>query len=399
MEEKVVCFYCGTVYLAAQDKCPLCGGTLREENPVIPQERERITQEDRKERQKEAKVEDKKKKAEEKESSSKKGWLIAAVIFLSLAVLVLFWFIADMLGWVPGLEDHVDRTTEPGVTVNHSCTVLKAEPTELHFALPGETLELKLSVNTTCEDVLYCNSTDTAVAEVSNEAVTAEDSEFKSVTFTVTAIGQGNTTLTVTCGNQKLDIPVVVAVTQDSTEPTTAPTEATEATEPDYIPELNFQEVELTKKGETVELKIANPVEGEAPTWTSSDTKVATVDEKGVVTALATGTAEITCTLNGAEAKVTITCTIKEEEPTTGRPTDNDGAHLETTDATVKVGERFPLFLYDLNGKHLDDIQYKIDDASICEVKNNYVKALKKGTTKVRVIYKGEEYICIVRVK
>lgn len=53
-----------------------------------------------------------------------------------------------------------------------------------------------------------------------------------------------------------------------------------------------------------------NPVLGkdEKATWTSSDEKVATVDENGLVTAVAAGTATITVKApNGAEAKATVT--------------------------------------------------------------------------------------------
>ena len=53
---------------------------------------------------------------------------------------------------------------------------------------------------------------------------------------------------------------------------------------------------------------------------------------------------------------------------------------------------------FDDLGVFIDDITYVVDNASICVVEDNYVKALSNGTTKVRVIYKEQEYICIVRV-
>ncbi len=390
MEEKVVCFYCGTVYRADEEKCPLCGGTLREENPQFPQPRERATEEERKERQKEEKYTPKK----EKEKSAKKGWLIAALIFLSLAVLVMFWFIMDMVGWLPGLEDKLNRTENTSVSVNVSCTILKAEPTELVFDAAGKSLSLKLLVNASCEDTLYCNSADTSIADVTDDAITVEGPEEKAVIFTVNSVALGTTEIQVTCGNQSLTVPVTVgepAVTEPTEESTEESTEATVA----YVPELSRTEISFTEEGDSVELKLANPVEGAEVLWTSSDPSVASVSSKGLVTAVGSGKAEITCSVNGAETKVKVTCDIVEE---TTRSTFNNGAHLETTDATIKIGEKFPLYLYNTNGKHIDDIQYKVKDKSVCEVKNNYVYGLKKGTTTVTVVYNGEEYKCIVRV-
>ena len=391
MEEKVVCFYCGTVYGADEEKCPLCGGTLREENPQFPQPRERATEEERKERQKEEKYTPKK----EKEKSAKKGWLIAALIFLSLAVLVMFWFILDMIGWIPGLEDKLNRTENTSVSVNVDCTVLKADPAELVFDAAGKSQSLKLLVNATCEDTLYCNSADLSIADVAEDAITVEGPEEKAVIFTVNSVALGITEIQVTCGNQSLTVPVMVGAVEPTEGTSEEDTEATEPTVP-YVPELSRTEIKFTEEGDSVELKLANPVEGAEVIWTSSDPSVASVNDKGVVTASKSGEAEITCSVNGAEAKVKVTCDIVEE---TTRSTANNGAHLETVDATIKVGEKFPLFLYNTNGKHIDDIKYVVSDKSICEVKNNYVYGLKKGTTTVTVVYNGEEYKCIVRVR
>ncbi|MBR4308735.1 MAG: Ig-like domain-containing protein [Oscillospiraceae bacterium] len=385
MEEKVVCFYCGTVYSESEERCPLCGGTLREDNPQLPQPLERHTEEERKERKKEVKPAPKK----QDDSVAKKGWLLAALLLLAMAVVILFWFILDMIGWLPGLEDRVKRNTTPTVVVNEECTTLTAEPISLSFDAAGKSRNLKITVNAHCKDSLYCNTKDPSVAEVSTDAITEETAESKSVIFTINSVSVGTTSLTVTCGNRSLSVPVYVGVEQ---VPVEDPNEEQEPTV-NYVPELSRQEIKFTAEGDTVELKLANPIEGATVSWTSGDTSVVTVDANGVVTAVANGTTEITCTVQGAQSKVSVTCEfIEVTEP-------NNGAHLEITDATIKVGESFALYLYDSDGAHLDDIKYKIDDASICTVSNNRVKGLKSGTTKVRVIYNDTEYVCIVRVK
>lgn len=387
MEEKVVCYYCATVYSAEQDKCPLCGSTKQAEDFVIPQRRERLTEQERKRKQKGGRYAAVKSTTKTKKESkiNRKPLLIGAVVFLSLAVLVLLWFIADMIGWIPGLENTVNRETQASVSVNAGCTELLAEPTRLSFAKVGQTLELCISTNLTCEEKLYCTSDDPGVASISGDAVHSEGMELKSATFTITAMAEGTTVISVSCGNQTIGVPVTVSA---DGEPDTSTNISN-----DFYPELNWNEVEFTTSEESVQLKVANLPEGATVIWMSGDETVATVDSEGVVTAVATGETTITCDVNGVTAEVKVHCDIT-------KVTQNDeGAHLERTDVTVKVGDKFPLFLYNSKSEHIDDITYVVDNASICEVVDNYVKALSSGTTKVRVIYGDQEFVCIVRVQ
>ncbi len=387
MEEKAVCYYCATVYPADQDKCPLCGSTKRTEDFTIPQRRERITERERRQNQKGGKYAAPKKTAKPKKESNigRKPFLVAAVIFLGLATLVLFWFIADMIGWIPGLENSIDRETKPGVSVNVDCTELVADPTQLHFTNVGQSLALRISTNITCEETVYCTADDPAIVSIAQDATTEQESDEKSLVFTVTAKAEGTTVIVVSCGNLSIGVPVTV-VSEG------APVEST-GISADFSPELNWQEVEFTTAEEAVELKVTNLPEGATVIWMSGDESVATVDDKGFVTAVARGETTITCDVNGVTATVKIHCDL--QDPTE----ENDGAHLETTDATVRVGDKFPLYLYNSESEHIDDITYVVDNESICEVVDNYVKALSSGTTKIRVIYKDREYVCVVRVK
>lgn len=387
MEEKAVCYYCATVYPADQAKCPLCGSTKRSEDFVIPLRRERITEQERKQRQKGGKYAAQKApaskapKKKEKSNINRKPFLVGALIFLLLAVLVLFWFIADMIGWIPGFENTVDRESQPGVSVNVGCSELMAEPTRLNFENPGQELALTISVNATCEETLYCTSNDPTVAVLSENATTVEGIELKSATFTVTALAEGTTVITVTCGNETVGVPVTVTSTG-----------IVGGLPVDYTPELNWKEVEFTTMEEGVNLKVTNLPEGATVIWMSGDESVATVDATGFVAPVATGETIITCDVNGATAQVKIRCDIKTVS------VNDDGAHLESTDVTVKVGDRFPLYLYNSESEHIDDIVYLVDDAAICKVEDNYVTALARGTTEIRVIYGDQEFICIVRV-
>ena len=87
---------------------------------------------------------------------------------------------------------------------------------------------------------------------------------------------------------------------------------------------LNKTSAELTKKGATVSLTATvspNDAADKNVTWTSSNTKVATVNSKGVVTAVANGTATIT--VKTADGGKTAACkvTVKISEPEETKPT------------------------------------------------------------------------------
>ena len=139
MENKVVCDYCGTIYDGSREKCPLCGSTTRAEAaPAAPrrclteeerkarrrtQQEEQRAQQDaqrtRREEDRQARLEERRRvpqkqrssKAPEAQGGIPRGYLRAAVVFLTMAVLVVLFFIGDMIGWWPGLED-VLRTTK-----------------------------------------------------------------------------------------------------------------------------------------------------------------------------------------------------------------------------------------------------------------------------------------------
>lgn len=81
-------------------------------------------------------------------AASPRGYLRAAVVFLTMAVLVVLFFIGDMIGWWPGLED-VLRATTPSETAaaqdDSSCTFLNLTPDHLRFSAADETLQLQIA--------------------------------------------------------------------------------------------------------------------------------------------------------------------------------------------------------------------------------------------------------------
>lgn len=387
MENKVVCYYCGTIYNEERGKCPLCGSSARsDEAGDRPVQRQRLTEKERRDRRRTAA---KGKYSSKKPPKAAKGILTAALIFLLLTVAVLAFFIGDMNGWWGGLEDRVDRTKQTEMVLpDTSCQALTISDQTLKFDAAGETAVLTVSVNASCTETLYCNSANAGVAVVAEKAETSSTAKEKSAVFTVTAMGTGTTEIKLTCGKQTQSCTVTVG----DGEPVGTIEPSTLAPLPDdFVPELSCGEnVSLFAKGEKTLLRVANLPEGYGVSWATADATVAKVSEAGELTAISSGRTTITATVGGKTAQVLVRCVFDG---------DDIGAHLENTDVTLRVGDTFYLYLYDSQGEHITDITYTVSNAGICKAENGIVTALARGTTTVTVTYHDKEYECIVRVR
>lgn len=101
----------------------------------------------------------------------------------------------------------------------------------------------------------------------------------------------------------------------------------------------------------------------------------------------------------------TVEPTQSETQPAT-EPTANNNYYVKPfktnkdkqgNDASTPKGTSFPLKLFDATGE-LMDVDWLVEDPTICSVEGNMVTGLKRGVTKVYVVIDGETYYCIVRV-
>lgn len=403
MENRVVCFYCGTLYDAEAEKCPLCGGRdhVKEEEAHRPVQRHRLTEQERKQRRKAAskggKFAAKKNDAPAKNDATK-TMLIAALIFLALTVVAVTWFIGDMIGWWGGLEDTIDRNEATGIAdvLDEKCTLLELSDTMLHLENAGQTAELKLTVNLGCREEISIAFPDAAIVTVVSESETEKNSDSKTDTWLITAVSEGQTSFSFSCGDLSASCLIAVGEYEPIPENTTGiPSETAEATEPDedYEPELNFSgDISLYQRGESVPLRIVNLPVGAVVHWRSEDETVAKIDENGLLTAVGGGSTTVTAEVFGKTVEILVRCPFDQSG--------NVGAHLEYTDVTIRVGEVFYLYLLDSDGYRITDVTYEMSDDGICSIEDGKVIGLTGGDyVTVTVTYNTQEFECVIRVR
>lgn len=122
---------------------------------------------------------------------------------------------------------------------------------------------------------------------------------------------------------------------------------------------------------------------GHTPTWRSSKSSVAVVDENGMVTAVKHGTAKITATVDGTST----TCTITVKQPT---------IRLSASTLALTVGETRTLSARVSSG---NTPEWTTSNTNVVNVDaNGNITALKKGRAYVYAREDGIKTSCIVTV-
>lgn len=168
--------------------------------------------------------------------------------------------------------------------------------------------------NTTDKTILFQSSNDN-VATVSNDGV-------------ITAIGGGTATITVKVGNKTATCKVTVNVPQTGIKA--------------YGNTARTVEIGKTLKLAVVKVP-ADTSDNFKTTWTSSDTKIATVDANGNVTPLAEGVAKITAKSNNWTVVYTVTVGKGTEESSTEESTTEEPTTLLEEPSTEEITTDIPV--------------------------------------------------------
>lgn len=336
---KVICDICGTVYQDTAENCPICGysqisgiGDLKEElledeTLITRNKGGRFTEANVKKKHKEIFDFDVVNADEEEEpevsydedyEESPKSNTVAVVVLVIVIMLLLaaagFVFFRFLLPNISGEKDQPAATvmTEPVQTETEETT----EPTIpcQSIALTGGMAELEkegqywlLNVKVMPED-----TTDELTYTSGDESVATVTADGR-----ITAVGEGETTVYITCGKQQINCPVVVKFVEE-TEPSTEATgeTVTEETAPTETEETALKDVELKLKkyditlpvGYGDQLELDCDLDPSEVKWYVLHGDIAVVNDKGFVTAIGYGTTAVVVEYGDQQVKCIVRC-------------------------------------------------------------------------------------------
>ncbi len=419
----IVCEYCGTEYKDNLPRCPLCGKVAAAA----------VRQESRTEDGKAAEgkggaflASGKKRK---KDRIPKWMWMVSCVI-LAIAVLLCTVYILFAMGAFSGgekqplHEEDVTQTVLPEEPPAEEATEVPEEDmevlcTDLVLSQPVVTLEEKsgfvfltvIPEPVDCTETIFFSISDPSVAEIA-----ATDD----LSVMVTAVSPGTAIITVTCGDVTKTCTVLCQFDEElpenpeETELPEVPTETEEPEEPEVPaaePTLNKTDFTLFHPGESFRLEVADAPEDAVISYVSSRPAVATVSETGLVTAVGSGTSNITVKVNDITLTCIARCNLADSAETGGDTTvppaesttqpDPDAVYtISHTDVTLKENDSvFTVTLMDEEGNAVTGENWSSSNSQVCTVDANgkVTASGTTGTADVTTTYHGKTYTCTVR--
>lgn len=402
---RIICDTCGSEYSETLERCPVCTYPRQGTEKVVAVEAAAVAAKVKGGRFSSKNVK-KRQKAQHRAAQAEHGGnpnkpLIIVIILLLIAILLVGAYIAVRFlrgaGYLGSpAKPQTTATTVPTETTQPPtvpCQGIVMEVNVLDLEALGEQKQLAATaVPADTTDVLTFVSADPAVAEVDDTGL-------------VTAVGPGQTTITITCGAEVKTCTVVCWFQPETTAPveTEAPTQPQE-TEPAVL-KMDPEDVSCFTAGETFNVYVrlgSSSVGRSKVTWTSSNEKVATV-EKGLVTAVGKGEAIITAEYDGMTATCIVRCRF--ENPTDTKPTEGEQEEPQDTvwkashsDVSIVVGESFRLTVKNSEGKTADAV-WTMSSEGIVSIEGKTITGRAPGTVTLTTTVEGVTFTCIVRVK
>ena len=355
---KIICDICGTSYPDTADCCPICGcsrdaadsilgGDLLEQTAEetvqdSPRKRKEIFDYDEVNSEPEeesvtyAQTDYDGEEDEAEEEEPRQNTLVVIVLTVLIALLLMaagFIFVRYFLPNISGKADAVPQTTQETELASTETTVLSIPCQELYI-ISGKTVELneegqmfllhvKASPENTTDKILF-TSGDESVATVT------EDGK-------ITAVSEGETVMTISCGVSVMECPVTVKYVEETTaaateaietvatgetvpeeanDATEAQSDAAASTEATAAAQTNLKNVTLKLKKTDIrlgvyyeyELLLDCDLEQNEVQWSSEHPYIASVDENGVVKAIKAGTTAITATYGDQKVQCIVRC-------------------------------------------------------------------------------------------
>ncbi len=346
---KIICDICGTSYQDTAECCPICGCSkdsaadfLAEETAMQEAAGETTAKTGRTASKKaifdydEANSQRRKAAAEEveeydeedeaeEEEPRQNTFVVILLTILIFAMLVAAGFIFVRY-FLPNMGDKDE--TKPVVTEPQQ---VQTDATQLRIAC--ETLVLNSGSQADLAGVGFSHlinvlvvpedTTDTLTFLSADESIATVSADGK-----ITAVAEGETIVTITCGNVQAYVNVVCDFTPE-TEPTAEATEAAEETKAEEAEDITEQTTEATEADKKVDanvvlklkktdirlgvyyqftLELDCDLSPEDVEWSSEHPHIAKVDEKGVVTAVQAGTTGIYAKYGDQKVQCIVRC-------------------------------------------------------------------------------------------
>jgi len=340
---KIMCDICGTMYPENAESCPICGCSRDSVAELLGEE---LLVEETVEETKAGKFAAKKKKEifdfdevnseenpdpvieepnpyeEEEEYEERGNHNVLVVIILTIVIALLlgaagFIFFKYFLPNTKG-KDSVEPTVQiqqeatlPPTTVNEiPCEMLILSSGTAELTQEGQhfLIHVQASPSDTTDKIIY-------TSEDESIAIVSEDGR-------ITAVGEGETVINITCGNiqtpctvtvkfeeetQPATTEATVPATEETVPGETKPEESTPVSKPDVVLKLEKEDIRLGVYYYSI-LKLDCDLEPTDVQWTSEHPHIATVDENGKVTAKKEGVTSIVVKYGDQEVKCMVRC-------------------------------------------------------------------------------------------
>ena len=415
--ELKTCEYCGTSYDAALRQCPLCGKAAEPSaaEPIVlqsdgaPAPRRREKGKGGKRLAKNHTKPAAQTGGEEEPYAIPKGMMKAICIILAAAVTAGAAFAIYNLKWFAPKDKDTDQQETLQTETQPPEQPAQPQPSEEQYmneedytptaeqtqpeqpAVTVSCTALSLSTNTvTFEEAeqFYGITYTREPADCNEEVVFSSDNESIATVNQqgkIVAVNAGSAVITARCGTQTASC-LVTCDFKIIEEPETTGDE-----------ELSLNNTDMTffSPGEQFTLTVNGAPEGADTTYSSADPSVAAVSDRGVITAMGSGTTTITVYVGGRDP---LSCIVRCNLDSSTEAADGSYS-ISHSDVTMSLmGEYFKLRLLDSNGDAVSGVSWSSGDTSVCTVDDSgVVTAAGKGTTTVSTTYGGATYQCIVR--
>ena len=270
--------------------------------------------------------------------------------------------------------------------LNAQITAVSVGTTTIYASLADQTVALTVKVLAEAEEVEQTiQLPDLVFGENQNTANTALDgadaADFKwsssdesvatvDANGTITAVGKG--TCVITAVNGKTTYKINVTSNYDGTQ---------DPTDPVVIERSEV--VKLSNDKVSQKISIGELPEGVTPVWSSSDTKIATVDQSGTVTAVSSGECKVNVQIGTTIYSFKVESTY---DPSQGIP--------EKELSSITLSDSTPSRTINVSAPEGAQIKWSSSDESVATVdQKGTVTATGSGSCKIIAYYGGVNYI------